>query len=165
MDSKSYALQLEKKLIEQFRETFYEKIGYYPMVVTHVQVDSNYSLPLMSLQGLQDLFEPFLPYKHDRKLSLKSKSRYRELVELRNIYCFLGRTMGYSLATIGESLGNRDHTTVIHNVGCFKNLMETDDAFRQKYLRILTYIKQQYEPSVMEESDQVQCESEPAVLP
>lgn len=165
MDSKMYALQLEKKLIEQFRQTFYDKLGYYPMVVTDVQVDSNYRLPLMDLQDLQELFEPFLPYRYDRKLNLKSKSRYRELVELRNIYCFLARTMGYSLSTVGESLGNRDHTTVIHNVACFKNLMETDDSFRQKYITILTYIKQQYEPSIVEEFDQVQCEPEPAVLP
>lgn len=165
MDSKSYALQLEKKLIEQFRENFYQKIGYYPMVVTQVQVDSTYSLPIMNLQTLQDMFESFLPIRYERKLTLKSKCRYRELVELRNIYCFLARTMGYSLASVGESLGNRDHTTVIHNVSCFKNLMETDDTFRQKYLRILTYIKQQYEPSVMEESDQEQCEPQPALLP
>ena len=165
MDSKSYALQLEKKLIQQFRETFYEKIGYYPMVVTQVQVDSAYSLPIMNLPSLQQMFEPFLPSRYEKKLSLKSKCRYRELVELRNIYCFLGRTMGYSLASIGESLGNRDHTTVIHNVSCFKNLMETDDTFRQKYIKILTYIKQQYESSIMEESDQVQCEPEPALLP
>lgn len=165
MDSKMYALQLEKKLIEQFRQTFYDKLGYYPMVVTHVQVDSNYRLPLMNLQSLHDMFDPFLPYRYERKLTLKSKCRYRELVELRNIYCFLARTMGYSLAAVGESLGNRDHTTVIHNVACFKNLMETDESFRQKYLTILTYIKQQYEPSAMDDVNQVQREPEPAVLP
>ena len=67
MDSKSYALQLEKKLIEQFRENFYQKIGYYPMVVTQVQVDSTYSLPIMNLQTLQDMFESFLPIRYERK--------------------------------------------------------------------------------------------------
>jgi hypothetical protein len=165
MDSKSYALQLEKKLIEQFKQTFYDKLGYEPMVLTKVQIDTDEYLPILSLDNLQAMFEPFLPMKYDRKLTLQSKHRYRELVELRNIYCYMARVMGYSLIMIGQSLGNRDHTTVIHNVCCFKNLMETNEPFRQKYLAILTYIKQQYESSVVAKPDQVQCEPEPALLP
>ena len=165
MDSQVYALQLEKKLIDQFKQTFYDKLGYEPLVLTKIQIDSDQYIPMLSLENLQTMFEPFLPFSCDRKLPLKSKHRYRELVELRNIYCYLARMMGYSLITVGQSLGNRDHTTVIHNVTCFKNLMETNDAFRQKYLAILTYIKQHYESSVVEKPDQVQCEPEPALLP
>lgn len=165
MDSKTYAQQLERKLIEQFKQTFHEKLGYEPLVLTKVQLDRNEYIPILSLETLQEMFEPFLPVQCDRKLSLHSKHRYRELVELRNMYCYLARMMGYSLIVVGQSLGNRDHTTIIHNVTCFKNLMETNDPFRQKYQTILTYIKQQYESSVMAKSDQVQCEPEPALLP
>lgn len=164
MDTKTYASQLEKKLIDQFRESFYEKIGYYPMVVTKMQGNPDQHLPVIELSLLQTYFEPFLPYLGEQKLSLKSKSRYRELVELRNIFCFLARTMGYSLNTIGDSLGKRDHTTIIHNVSCFKNLIETSDPFRQKYITILTYIKQEHESSAMANFNQVQCECEPALL-
>lgn len=165
MDSKTYAQQLERKLIEQFKQTFQEKLGYEPLVLTKVQLDTDGYLPILSLETLQEMFEPFLPLKYDKKISLVSKHRYREVVELRNVYCYLARMMGYSLIVIGQSLGNRDHTTVIHNVTCFKNLMETNDPFRQKYQAILTYIKQEHESSVMAKSDQVQCEPEPALLP
>jgi|688.fasta_scaffold00218_48 hypothetical protein len=165
MDSKNYAIQLEKKLIEQFKETFYEKIGYYPTVLTRVQTDLEQYIPMMSLETLQGFFEPFLPTRYQKRLRLQSKDRYRELVELRNIYCFLARQLSYSLVNIGQSLGNRDHTTVIHSITCFKNLLETDEGFRQKYLTILNYIKQHYESPTMDSLDQVQCEPEPAVLP
>ena len=165
MDSKTYAIQLERKLIEQFKESFYDKLGYYPTVITRVQADMDQYLPMMSLLTLEEFFYPFLPTKHGRQIRLRSKDRYREIVELRMIYCFLARQLGFSLTTIGESLGKRDHTTVIHSVNSFKNLLQTCEPFREKYLTILTYIKQQYESSTMDNADQVQHQPEPAVLP
>ena len=165
MDSKTYSIQLEKKLIEQFKETFYEKIGYYPTVITRVQTDLEQYIPMMSLETLQGFFEPFLPTRYQRRLKLQSKDRYRELVELRNIYCFLARQLSYSLVNIGASLGKRDHTTVIHSITCFKNLLETDEGFRQKYITILTYIKEHYESPTMDSTDQVQREPQSALLP
>lgn len=165
MDPKTYAIQLEKKLIEQFKDSFYEKMGYYPTVITRVQTDMDQYLPMMSLQSLEEFFQPFLPTKYGRIVRLQSKDRYREIVELRSIYCFLARQLGYSLISIGESLGKRDHTTVIHNVSSCKNLLQTCETFRQKYLTILTYIKEHYESPTMDNANQVQCEPEPALLP
>lgn len=165
MDSKMYALQLEKKLIEQFKENFFEKLGYYPTVMTAVQVQRDIIIPYMHLPVLKKYFDPFLPQLSVFTLSLESRSRCRELVELRSIYCYLARQMRYSLSTIGKSLGNRDHTTVINSLTNFNNLIETDEQFRQRYLAIVSYIKQAYESSIMAKPDQVQCESEPAVLP
>lgn len=159
MDSKSYAIQLERKLIEQFRESFYEKIGYYPTVITQVQ-----SLPMMSLPALEECFTSFLPIRYGITIKLQSKYRYREIVELRMIYCALARQLGYSLITIGQSLGKRDHTTVIHNVNTFKNLIQTCETFRNKHNSIITYIKQRYESPTMDNADQVQHQPEPAVL-
>jgi len=60
MDPKTYAIQLEKKLIEQFKDSFYEKMGYYPTVITRVQTDMDQYLPMMSLQSLEDFFQPYL---------------------------------------------------------------------------------------------------------
>lgn len=164
MDSRTYALQLEKKLIEQFKQNFYEKLGYEPVVLTKVQIESDEYIPILSLETLYEAFEPFLPIRYGKKIELSSKCRLRELVELRNIYCFLGRTMGYSLVDVGRHLGNRDHTTVIHNVSSFKNLVETNEPFRHKYITILTYIKRKHESPIMEQLDQIQHQSEPAVL-
>lgn len=165
MDSKTYALQLEKKLIEQFRENFFDKLGYYPTVMTAAQVNTDVAIPYMHLSVLKNCFDPFLPEVAGFTLNLESRSRSRELVELRSIYCYLAREMRYSLSTIGKSIGNRDHTTVINSVTNFNNWIETDENFRQKYSAILSHIKQQYESSVMAKLDQVQCEPEPAILP
>ncbi len=163
MDCKNYAMKLEKKLIDEFKENFFEKVGYYPTVLTRVQIDGDVYVPVLPLSRLKDYFDPFLPEPFGFKLMLDARSRVRELVELRNIYCHIARLMGYSFSTIAKSLG-KDHTTIIHNVESFRDLLDTDDAFRQKYSTILSHIKQQYESSVMANIDQVQHESEPAVL-
>jgi hypothetical protein len=165
MDSKTYAEQLEKKLIDQFRENFFEKLGYYPTVMTGAKVSSDIVIPFMHLSTLKECFDPFLPEIGGFTYNLDSRSRCRELVELRSIYCYLGRQMRYSLDTIGKSVGDRDHTTVINSLRNFNDLMDTDEQFRQKYSAIVTYIKKVYESSVMAKLDQIQRESEPAVLP
>lgn len=165
-ETRRYANQLEKKLIGEFKQKFQEKIGYTPIVLTTVNNEIAEGLPLLSLDELQECFTPFLPKRHGKVLKLGSKARYRELVELRNIYCAIARMMRYTLTHVGESLGGRDHTTVLHNVETFKNLVVIDEAFKQKYIQILNHIKEQgYEPSVVDEPDQVQHQPQPAVLP
>lgn len=166
MNEKIYAARLEKKLVDQFIETFYEKLGYKPVVITQTTgLTTDDQLPLMSLETLKEQFTPFLPTVHGKKKDLSCKIRIRELVELRNIFCYIAKKMGYSLKNIGMSIGDRDHTTVIHNIRCFNNLMETNEVYREKYMNILKQIKKQYdEPPTLDDTDQVQCEPEPAVL-
>jgi chromosomal replication initiation ATPase DnaA len=67
--------------------------------------------------------------------------------------------MGYSLKELGGYMGGKDHTTVIHNINTFKNLYETEVAFKNKYYSILNQIKKDYESSTMEYLDQVELES------
>lgn len=167
MDTKAYAAIMEKKLTQEFREKFYSKMGYYPIVTTRTYEgnQSNGSMPLMSLMTLQEHFRPFLPDEFGRKVHLACKSRLRSIVELRNIYCVVAREMGYGLKEIGKSLGNRDHTTVIHNVRSCKNLLETCETFRKKYYRIVETIKHNHESSTMDYADQIQHQPEPALLP
>lgn len=158
-DSRLYAIHLEKKLIEDFKEKFKEKLGYSPIILTKVDMT-----PMMSLAALADYFEPYLPEQHGRKLTLTCKSRKREVVELRMIFCYMARMMRYTLGTIGEFL-NRDHTTIIHNVSTFLNLMETDDGFKSRYNEILNHINQSHESPVMDQFDPTQRKSQPSVLP
>lgn len=166
MDPKEYAANMEKKLTQEFREKFYSKMGYYPMVTTRTYEgnETNGSMPLMSLMTLQQHFEPFLPDELGKKIHLASKSRLRSIVELRHVYCVVAREMGYGLKEIGKSLNNRDHTTVIHNIKSCKNLLETCEAFKKKYYRIVETIKHNHESSTMDYADQVQYQSEPALL-
>jgi hypothetical protein len=165
MDTKVYARQLEKKLIDEFKAHFFDKMGYYPLVVTKINTETDDYLPIISLENLEEVFEPLLPEKFGKKVKLGSRRRYREVVELRNIFCTIARMMRYTTTHIGEYLGNRDHTTVLHNTMTFNNLIETSDQFKEKYIRIIKHIKQKYnDTSVMDDLDQEQFESESSVL-
>ena len=94
----------------------------------------------MSLEDLKEMFIPFLPTIHGKILHLETSERWREIVELRAIYCHLAVNMNYTLQKIGISIGNRDHTTVRNSLINFKNWMETNEPFREKYRIILNHI-------------------------
>lgn len=163
IESITYANNLERKLVMEFKEKFRQKIGYDPIVLTKVTVDE-YGIPLMRLDQLEAYFEPFLPTYMGKKLQLTSKCRKRNLVELRMMFFYIARNMKYTFAEAGEYLGGRDHTTVIHNVNMFRNLMEISDSFRETYISILTHIKKNHESSDLDIFDQIQAQSEPALL-
>lgn len=164
METTVYANKLEKKLITEFKDLFYEKMGFYPIVVTTSKIQGDTSIPVMSLQSLKKMFDPFLPKKFDQIIPLESKLRERDIVELRSIFCHMARSMKYNLTAIGELLGNRDHTTIIHNVNAFSDLVETNESFRLKYFTILKYIREQHESPIMDNINQVQRKSQPDLL-
>jgi hypothetical protein len=154
-----YAARLEKKLVEDFKQKFQEKLGYIPVVLTKITTEGFY-IPTMTLDELVDYFDPFLPYEFGKKLAIASKSRKRELVEVRMMFCYLARSMKYNLGTIGQKIGGRDHTTVIHGINTFINLIETSESFREKFQQILNHIKENHESSTLDKSNKAQCKSE-----
>lgn len=168
MTPSEYALKMERRLIAEFKESFYNKMGYFPVVLSKYQLADD-QVGYMSLEKLTNYFTPFLPERHGMPIALSSKSRYREIVELRFIYSYLGKSMKYSLATIGKALGGRDHTTVIHNLTQFANMMETCEKFRIKYKMVFDYVREQEQKetdgtSIMEYLQKLQDKSEPIVL-
>ena len=167
MEEQVYAAKLERKLIDQFKMSFYEKMGYYPVVLTKITTGKQGFLRILPLEELDEFFVPYLPERFGRIIPIKSKLRYREIVTLRQIFCAIARQMGYSFKSIGEHLGGRDHTTAIHNINAFNNLLETEESYREKYLHILHDIKNAYpdEPPTLDDFDQVLNQPEPAVLP
>jgi chromosomal replication initiator protein len=154
-----YRRKTEQKLIKEFLDTFYEKVGYYPTVVTNTNIETKDGLTILSLNELEEYFEPLLPTIYQKKTSLNSKDRSRSLVELRFIFFFIARTMRYNLKDIGRYCGGRDHTTVIHGLRTFKNLYETDENFRNRYYFIINNIKKAYEPQTLEHFDKMGLES------
>jgi chromosomal replication initiation ATPase DnaA len=58
---------------------------------------------------------------------IESKSRKREIVLARQLYCVYAkqRLGDISLKSIGLAIGNRDHTTVIHSIQTVKDLLDT----------------------------------------
>ena len=166
---REYQIHLEKRLIQQFKQNFFEKVGYYPVVLTETKMEGGSSddyLPLMGLEVLKSYFDPYLPEKYGKIVPLNSKRRYREVVELRCIFAFLAKNMKYTFKSIGFFLGGRDHTTAIHAINTFNDLIETDPMFRHKYLVILEDIKSTHkpykdEPSIVDNNIEVQCNTEP----
>jgi hypothetical protein len=151
--------ELETQLIESFKQDFYEKLGYYPVVNKYI-AQTPLSSPI-TLEELERCFDPFLPNKFGKKLYLSSSTRYREIVDLRAIFSYIARSMQFSLSSIGEYLGGRHHTTIIHCMEIFDHQISTSDQFRLLYNAILNTIKRQlknkYEskPSVMVYIDQI----------
>ena len=161
MTTEEYIEKTEKKLIETFLQNFHDKMGYYPIVLTNKDL-KNKPVNILSLEKLESHFEPYLPKVYGKKLSLSSKARIREIVELRQVFCFISRSMGFSLKTIGNFLGNRDHTTIIHNVRTFHDMMQTNSYYKEKYTALINKIKEDgnyFNTSAMVSSDKTQLES------
>lgn len=99
--NKHYSLQLEEKLISNFKKTFRDKLGYEPIVIANK--DKN--IPILGLTELKEYFNPHLPTKNEKIIPLDSNYRFREISDLRKMYCYIARLMHYNYTEIGESLG------------------------------------------------------------
>lgn len=69
--------------------------------------------------------------------------RRREIVYPRQMchYFAWEHTRNISLERIGEKIGNKDHSTVLHSMKTVINLMETDPQYKKRFLRISKRIK------------------------
>jgi hypothetical protein len=142
IDDEYEKLRIQKELIDIFTQEFNKRLGYRPVVITKTVQEATPAVDLMSLVELKEHFNSFLPTTQTgKKIPLDSKSRINELVELRHMYFYLARSMGYKLVAIGRSLNKLDHTTVVHGLRTFHNLMEVDERYKEKFLTILNYIK------------------------
>jgi hypothetical protein len=157
MNPAEYKKKVEHDLIKEFLTKFYQKVGYYPTVVTNHRITDDGVITL-TLPELEKYFEPHLPTRFNKTVSLALKDRTRSIVELRCIFFFIARSMKYPLKHLGNYMGGRDHTTVMHGITTFRNLYETDPLFRDKYYLIINQIKKDYEPSTLDTTYQVECE-------
>jgi chromosomal replication initiator protein len=68
---------------------------------------------------------------------LLGRGRNRELVHPRQVVMYLAREeLQLTLPQIGESLGGRDHTTVIYGVDKINQSIDSDDSIRREVLAI-----------------------------
>ena len=60
-----------------------------------------------------------------------TKTRKKEVVNGRFIFCgIMKEYFGYSLKKIGEFIGGRDHTTIIHSVEKYKDRYQNEEHYR-----------------------------------
>ncbi len=72
-----------------------------------------------------------------RNKDLTGKSRKADLVAARHVAMYLLREeLGLQLAKVGELMGGRDHTTVMHGVEKIKGEVETDKDVRNKVMNL-----------------------------
>lgn len=72
---------------------------------------------------------------------LVSKHRKREKCDARHMYCNIMRNkLRWYLDDIGETIGGRDHTTVINSVEKHKILVETVPYYKEAYKKIERYV-------------------------
>lgn len=71
-----------------------------------------------------------------------SRTRKKEKVDARHIFCAIMRKQfGYTYSSIGELIGDRDHTTVINSVRKFDDRVATEDNYKILVSNILYNIK------------------------
>ena len=64
----------------------------------------------------------------------KSKSHLQTLAFARHAYCSMVRKFTrLTLKEIGQTLGGRDHATVVNSCRVSDNLLEYDEVYRQMY--------------------------------
>ncbi|KKR09920.1 MAG: Chromosomal replication initiator protein DnaA [Parcubacteria group bacterium GW2011_GWA2_39_18] len=75
-------------------------------------------------------------YDIDEKLIL-SKSRRQEIVKARQVSMYLLREiLRLSLPSIGQKIGNKDHSTVIHAIGKIENGLKKDENLIEEIKKI-----------------------------
>lgn len=88
----------------------------------------------ITIESIQRMVCDFFEVPYDKLLQ---KTRKREIVQARQITMFLAKSFTKnSLKTIGEHFGGRDHTTVIHSCQTVKDLMDTDNSFKDSVLEL-----------------------------
>ena len=88
----------------------------------------------ITIEIIQKMVCDYFDISYDKLLQ---KTRKREIVQARQITMFLAKAFTKnSLKTIGEHFGGRDHTTVIHSCQTVKDLMDTDNSFRENVIEL-----------------------------
>ncbi|MEI6052424.1 MAG: chromosomal replication initiator protein DnaA [Opitutaceae bacterium] len=74
--------------------------------------------------------------------AISTKSRKREVVQARQIAMYLSKQLTKSsLSTIGNTIGQRDHATVLHACKIVNDLMDCDKSFRTSVKEIEEKLK------------------------
>jgi chromosomal replication initiator protein len=74
--------------------------------------------------------------------AISTKSRKREVVQARQIAMYLSKQLTKnSLSSIGNTIGQRDHATVLHACKIVNDLMDIDKSFRSSVHEIEAKLK------------------------
>lgn len=80
---------------------------------------------------IEDIIEKVCKHFEIEPIAIHTKSRKREVVQVRQIAMYLSKKhTDSSSSKIGQLIGNKDHATVLHACKIVKDQVEVDKAFR-----------------------------------
>jgi chromosomal replication initiator protein len=92
--------------------------------------------------SVQEVVKTIAGFYGIEEASIYEKTRRKEVVRPRQVIMFLLREdFHISFPTIGEKLGGRDHTTVIHSCDKIKNDLMTDSVLSNEIHQIRLMLK------------------------
>jgi len=81
------------------------------------------------------------------KRRLSTISKKRDIVDARKIFCYICHKYKYRFVDIAKYI-NKHHTSITYLSGECKNLLKTDDVFKEKYTVIFNKIKDIHDKTV-----------------
>lgn len=92
-------------------------------------------------KGISDIIQTVCTYYHMQPEDLSERTRRREYVELRQLFCWLVKVgcipNRLTLTQIGEFCGRVDHATVLYYIKTVNNRISTEQKFREDVMQIL----------------------------
>lgn len=91
--------------------------------------------------SVEEVVKKIAHFYNVEEQSVYEKTRKKEVVKPRQIIMYMLREeFGVSYPSIGEKLGGRDHTTVIHSCDKIRTALTRDNALRQEVAQIRSLI-------------------------
>ncbi|MDX9773194.1 MAG: chromosomal replication initiator protein DnaA [Bacteroidales bacterium] len=118
LNRKEVTLELARQMVDRLVNTQRKEI-----TIDYIQkvVCEYYKIPVDQMQG---------------------KTRKREIVQARQVSMYFSKSLTKaSLASIGSSIGGKDHATVLHACKTVNNLIDTDRHFRNQIIEIEKKLK------------------------
>lgn len=139
----------QEQYLRSFRMNFFKKFGREVRVTIEDKIEvrtlQQYFIQDHEQEKLLNHLNQYIPNTH-RATNILTKTRKREIVELRMIYNkILREELNYSLQYIADKIGYKNHTTVIYNIETANDLIKTSTRFCCLYQRVVTNLKKMYE--------------------
>jgi hypothetical protein len=141
-----YQRKLALSMISKFSREFAEKTGLNVNihVPEFVKLENNNVKHLLTLPKVEQLFLECIPPELRLEVKLSCRSRKRNIVDLRTMFCSIAYKLNFTLSDIGRYI-NRDHTTIIHLNRKAEDLLATDDRFASLYNSITYQMSKHYD--------------------
>jgi hypothetical protein len=106
------------------------------------KTDSSVNIDMSGIVDNNDIISSFATYFNVSKEAIESKSRSKDLVEIRDIIIyFLREYAGMSFLAIGNLFGGRDHSTIIHSYNKIERKFGSKKNFEIKFSDLINKLK------------------------